>query len=672
LTALWATARQSLADGDVESYVIGTNGQRGGSAEHELSEQFVCPLVAKDHLQGLIVVTSAARFPFELRSAIEILGAQAAMAIGRETMGEAFHARRGEARFQTLVQNASDVILIARPDTTITYQTPSAERILGYRDGSLEGRRFTTLLHPDDIEQALAEYTGVASRAGTSITAKWRIRHCDGSWRHVEVTTTNLMHEPTLEGIVLTLRDVSERTSLEEELKHQAFHDALSGLANRALFRDRLEHALARATRSKSSLAVLFLDLDDFKLINDSLGHTTGDALLVAVAGRLSESLRSGDTAARFGGDEFAVLLEETSSPEEACQAAERLISALRAPLVIEDHEIQVCASVGVALSQAGREDPTELMQAADVAMYAAKAHGKGRYEVYKSDLQVAIVRRLDRIADLQRAIDGREFVVHYQPIVSLGGGNAVGLEALVRWRHPDHGLLLPDEFIALAEETGLVIPLDRWVLKEACVQTREWQFCHSEARRLWVSVNISARHFQDEGLVEDVSTALRESDLDPQFLVLEITEGVFVQEAESVLERMLELKALGIRFAIDDFGTGYSSLSYLRRFPIDILKLDKSFVDDVAVSSEDGAFAETIVQLGKNLHLQTIAEGIEHAPQLEVLRALGCQLGQGFYFTKGLQASEIDDLFLRNSQVESLVEAVWVENPSLTEETVG
>jgi EAL domain-containing protein (putative c-di-GMP-specific phosphodiesterase class I) len=311
-------------------------------------------------------------------------------------------------------------------------------------------------------------------------------------------------------------------------------------------------------------------------------------------------------------------------------------------------------------------------MQAADVAMYAAKAHGKGRYEVYKSDLQVAIVRRLDRIADLQRAIDGREFVVHYQPIVSLGGGNAVGLEALVRWRHPDHGLLLPDEFIALAEETGLVIPLDRWVLKEACVQTREWQFCHSEARRLWVSVNISARHFQDEGLVEDVSTALRESDLDPQFLVLEITEGVFVQEAESVLERMLELKALGIRFAIDDFGTGYSSLSYLRRFPIDILKLDKSFVDDVAVSSEDGAFAETIVQLGKNLHLQTIAEGIEHAPQLEVLRALGCQLGQGFYFTKGLQASEIDDLFLRNSQVESLVEAVWVENPSLTEETVG
>jgi diguanylate cyclase (GGDEF)-like protein/PAS domain S-box-containing protein len=631
----------------------------------------VCPLIAKGQLQGLVVVTSAAKFPFELRSSIEIVAAQAAMAIARETMTEAFHARRSEARFQTLVQNASDVILIARPDTTITYQTPSANRIFGYADGSLEGKQFTSLLHPDDVEQALAGYSDVALRAGTSISAKWRLRHCDGSWRHVEVTTTNLLHEPTLEGIVLTLRDVSERTNLEEELKHQAFHDALSGLANRALFRDRLEHALARASRSKSSLAVLFLDLDDFKLINDSLGHAAGDALLVAVSRRLSECLRSGDTVARFGGDEFAVLLEETTGPEEACQTAERLIRALRETLVIEDHDVQVCSSVGIALSHAGREDPTELMQAADLAMYAAKTHGKGRYEVYQPDLQVAIVRRLDMTADLQRAIEAREFVVYYQPIVSLGGGNAVGLEALVRWRHPEHGLLLPEEFIALAEDTGLVIPLDRWVLKEACIHTREWQYCHSDARRLWVSVNISARHFQDEGLVEAVSMALRESGLDPQFLVLEITEGVFVQEAESVIERMLELKALGIRFAIDDFGTGYSSLSYLRRFPIDILKLDKSFVDGVAVSAEDGALAETIVRLGKNLNLQTIAEGIEHAPQLEALRALGCQLGQGFYFNKGLQASEVDDLLLRNSQVKSLVEAVWLETPSLTEEIV-
>ncbi len=673
LTALWADARRSLADGEVDSYVVGNAAAMPPrSRGQELSEQLVCPFVAKGQLQGLIVVTSATKFPVELRSSIEILAAQAAMAIGRETMNEAFHARRGEARFQTLVQNASDVILIARPDTTITYQTPSASRILGYPDGSLEGTRFTALLHPDDVEAALAGYTGIAFRPGASISAKWRIRHCDGSWRFVEVTTTNLLGEPTLEGIVLTLRDVSERTNLEEELKHQAFHDALSGLANRALFRDRLEHALARAARSKTSLAVLFLDLDDFKLVNDSLGHTAGDALLVAVAGRISESLRAGDTAARFGGDEFAILLEETAGPEEACEAAQRLITALRAPIVIEDHQIKVLASIGIALSQGGRKDPTDLIQAADVAMYAAKAHGKGRYEVYEPDLQEAIVRRLDRTADLQRAMDNREFVVHYQPIVSLDGGHVVGVEALVRWRHPELGLLLPDEFIVLAEETGLVVPLDRVVLKEACFQTREWQFCHPHAREMWVSVNISAKHFQHEGLVDDVLTALRESGLDPRFLVLEITEGVFVQEAESVIERMLELKGLGVSFAIDDFGTGYSSLSYLRRFPIDILKLDKSFVDNVAVSAEDGALAETIVQLGKNLHLQTLAEGIEHEPQLEVLRALGCQLGQGFYFTKGLQASEIDEFLFQNAKVKAPVEALWLANPTLVEETVG
>jgi EAL domain-containing protein (putative c-di-GMP-specific phosphodiesterase class I) len=277
--------------------------------------------------------------------------------------------------------------------------------------------------------------------------------------------------------------------------------------------------------------------------------------------------------------------------------------------------------------------------------MYAAKGRGKGSYEVYQPALQAAMVERLERTADLQRAVDGHEFVVHYQPIVNLDGGETIGVEALVRWRHPERGLLPPKEFIALAEETGLIIPLGRWVLVEACQQARRWQLNHDLVNRLRVSVNISARHFQHDGLVQDVSKALRSADLAPKSLVLEITESVLVQDADSVIARMLELKSLGVAFAIDDFGTGYSSLSYLKRFPIDILKVDKSFVDDVTASPETGVLAEAIVQLGNTLHLQTVAEGIEQPHQVDGLRALGCQFGQGFYFAKPLRVEQVDEL---------------------------
>jgi EAL domain-containing protein (putative c-di-GMP-specific phosphodiesterase class I) len=359
--------------------------------------------------------------------------------------------------------------------------------------------------------------------------------------------------------------------------------------------------------------------------------------------------LRAGDTAARFGGDEFAVLLEEISGLDEACQVAERIITELKVPLPVEDREVQVHASIGIALGPGGTEDPADLLQASDVAMYAAKARGKGRYEVYKPALQKAMVERLERTADLQRAVDQQEFVVHYQPIVSLDSGASItGAEALVRWRHPERGLLLPKEFIPLAEDTGLIIPLGRWVLRQACQQARRWQVTHNLGDTFHISVNISARHFQHDGLVEDVSEALRAGGLDPGSLVLEITESVLVQDADSVIARMLELKLLGVAFAIDDFGTGYSSLSYLKRFPIDILKVDKSFVDDVGESADSGALAEAIVQLGNTLHLQTVAEGIEQAHQVDDLRALGCQFGQGFYFAKPLRPEQVDELLSR------------------------
>jgi diguanylate cyclase (GGDEF)-like protein/PAS domain S-box-containing protein len=633
LTALWT----QLQGGPVDGPVMPSNVDVGDPLQ-----LMIYPLGTKEQRQGMVVASSVTDIPPELQSSIEILVAQVDMALDRELMTESMHARRSQARFQTLVQNASDVILIARPDTTITYQTPSSKRTLGYEPNALEGMPFTRLVHPDDREQALAVFTGVAFRGGTSVTAQWRIRHDDGSWHHVEVIATNLLSDDTVEGIVLTLRDVSERRSLEEELKHQAFHDGLSGLANRALFTDRLDHALERAARSKASLAVLFLDLDDFKLVNDSLGHASGDTLLIEVAQRLTNCLRGGDTAARFGGDEFAVLMEELVNTDEACDVAERITAALREPIMVQDREIRVRASIGIAFNRLGTEESSELIQAADVAMYAAKARGKGRYEVYQPALQASVVERLERTADLQRAVDEGEFELFYQPILSLEGSPGIGFEALIRWRHPERGLLLPEEFIHLAEETGLIVPLGRWVLVTACRQAREWQRLFPDAMPLRLSVNISARHFQHDSLIGDVAKALQQSEFDAHSLVLEITENVLVQDTETVIPRMVALKDLGVSLAIDDFGTGYSSLSYLKRFPIDILKVDKAFVDDVM---EDGALAETIVRLGQTMHLQTVAEGIEQAGQLETLRTFGCQFGQGFYLARPLPVAELSDL---------------------------
>jgi len=319
---------------------------------------------------------------------------------------------------------------------------------------------------------------------------------------------------------------------------------------------------------------------------------------------------------------------------------ADRIIAELNRAMVIDDREIHTRASIGVAFSPMGQESPAELIQAADVAMYAAKARGKGSYEVYQPSLRMAMLERLEQTADLQRAVTNQEFVLHYQPIVSIDGADGVGLEALVRWNHPDQGLLLPQEFIDLAEETGLIVPLSRWILHEACFQARRWQHLY-KVDRLRMSVNISGRHFQDDNFIKDISTALATTGFDPTCLVLEITENVLIKDAESVIDRMLELKALGVRFAIDDFGTGYSSLSYIKRFPIDILKIDKSFVDGVV---EDRALAEVIVQLGRTLNLQTVAEGIEQARQIESLRSFGCQFGQGFYLSRPLPTDKVDD----------------------------
>jgi diguanylate cyclase (GGDEF)-like protein len=422
----------------------------------------------------------------------------------------------------------------------------------------------------------------------------------------------------------------------------QAFHDALTGLPNRALFLDRLEHALARARRGQTALAVLSVNLDRFKLINDTLGHGAGDELLVAAAKRLEGTVREADTTARFGGDEFALLLEDNSHPRDASQVAARVIETLRAPFEVGGREVFVSASVGIAVSRAGQEDAVELLRNADVAMQRAKQEGSGSH-VFEPGMGAALMARLDLEADLQRAVEQHEFTLVYQPIMALERSVTSGFEALVRWSHPARGQVSPAEFIPLAEETGLILPIGRWVLHEACRQAVRWGHAFPADPPRTVSVNLSALQLRQAGLVGEVADVLEVSGLDPRCLVLEITESLLVQDTEATVAKLHELKGLGVRLAIDDFGTGYSSLSYLRRLPVDILKVDKSFVDGIHEGPEAAAVARAIIRLGRTLNLRTVAEGIEEPGQLDELRRMRCDLGQGYLFAKPLSSAELE-----------------------------
>jgi diguanylate cyclase (GGDEF)-like protein len=442
-------------------------------------------------------------------------------------------------------------------------------------------------------------------------------------------------------------RDVSERKAFEDQLTHQAFHDPLTNLANRALFADRVQHALSRQARESSRLAVIFIDLDDFKTINDSLGHGAGDQVLAEVGMRMNGYMRPMDTLARFGGDEFAVLLEDVGEPQDVTRVSERILKSLEPPFALDDKEVFVTASMGITIVQ-GEEAMTlgadELMRNADVAMYMAKREGKGHYRVFQPEMHTGVLERLELKGDLQRAIEHGELELYFQPVVDLESHRIGGLEALVRWNHPTRGLVPPLDFIPLAEETGLIVPLGRWVLREACMQAKHLQDTYPSDPPLGMAVNLSVRQLQKHGLVEHVQEALGESGLDPASLTLEITESMLMNDAELTIVRLTELKALGVRLAVDDFGTGYSSLSYLSQFPVDILKIDRAFVRPVADGAEESALAAAIVKLGEALHLTTVAEGIENNAQMSRLTELGCDVGQGFYFAKPMDLRAVSE----------------------------
>jgi len=425
---------------------------------------------------------------------------------------------------------------------------------------------------------------------------------------------------------------------------HDALHDQLTGLANRALLNDRLAQALHRSSRRKSGVAMLFLDLDGFKRVNDSLGHAAGDQLLVAVADRLTRCVRANDTTARVGGDEFAILLEDVNDQVEAEKAGDRILAALREPFTLLDQEVTIAASIGIA-SVEDVNDPDDILRNADLAMYEAKAAGKGQHRRFQPAMHVRSLARLELETALRRAVQDQQLEVHYQPIVELERGVIVGTEALVQWRHPERGLIPPAEFIPVAESTGLILPIGEWVLAEACRQTRRWQAGAADAAGLSVSVNVSGRQFQRAGLVERVIASLGRSGLAPSCLVVETTASVLMQDAEVTLRTVGRLQELGVRLAIDDFGTGEASLSCLRRFPIDIVKIDKSFIDGVAADSDESRLANAIINLTRTLRYQTVAEGVEYAEQAAILRACGCDLGQGNYFARPSFPEKVGEL---------------------------
>ncbi|MFE9775353.1 EAL domain-containing protein [Streptomyces sp. NPDC005931] len=617
-------------------------------ADHAL----ICPLASQDHPSGDAVIGAlivAGQEPelLVLRDTLATLAAQAALTMTRLALTEEVNRRRSESYFRTLVQNASDVILILDEEDRVRYASPSAAQMLGIAD--LEGTHLVDLVPPQD-SRAVVETLGRIRRGEYQGNREhWSMIRSDRASIEVEVRWSDLRTEATVGGVVLTLRDVTEQRKLERELTHQAFHDSLTGLANRVLFQERVSHALVQAQRDGTVVGVLFLDVDNFKVVNDIHGHSVGDELLVALSLRLQTAVRASDTVARIGGDEFALLVEGSVTPEGVERFTEHVLSVFAEPFRLSVGPLSAYASVGVATTD-DSIDSVELLTHADLALYAAKTAGKRQWRRYHPDLQSGMAER----AKLQEGLDSSSietsFMVLYQPIIELTSGRIAGFEALVRWPHSTRGMVLPEQFITLAEESGQIVPLGAWVLDQAATEAVRWEGSvlrggTPERPAPYVSVNVSPRQFRDEQFSDVIRRALDLSGIQPSSLVLELTESVLMFNDERILAEMGALTDLGIRIAIDDFGTGYSSLSYLREFPISILKIDKSFVDKLGRSPEQYALVEGITHLADTLGLTVIAEGVENVRQQELLISMGCRFGQGYLFAEPVGAEEAEHL---------------------------
>jgi len=550
--------------------------------------------------------------------------------------------RESEERFRSAFDYAAIGMALVSPDGRWLQVNRSLCAILGYTERELLGMNFQQITHPDELGSVMAHVRQMLDGQMPTCQTEKRYFHKDGHVVWIYLSISRVRDAQAGEArFIFQIQDITDRKLAERQLLHDAFHDALTGLSNRALFIDRLKLALARHKRLGSAqFAVLFLDLDRFKVINDSLGHAIGDQLLVGIARRLETCLRPGDTVARLGGDEFTVLLEDVSDTREVIAVAKRIEEELSLPFNLGGHEVYTTASIGIAPSTTGYERPDDILRDADTAMYRAKSLGKSRHEVFDKEMHTHAVNLLHLETDLRRALDRREFTVYYQPIVSLSTGEVQGFEALLRWRHPSHGFISPTEFIPVAEETGLILPIGRWALEEACRQMREWQGQFPRAAGLYVSVNLSGRQFANPELIEQIKEALETTGLAPQSLKLEVTESVVMEDIEKTIEMLRQLRALGVESSIDDFGTGYSSLSYLHHFPSSTLKIDRSFIGRMGAAGENTEIVRTILLLARNLGMCVVAEGVETDGQLAQLQALSCDYGQGYLFSKAVNAT--------------------------------
>jgi len=571
--------------------------------------------------------------------------------------------QRSDHRFRALIEHTDDIVVVASSDGTVDYVSPAVERLVARRAEELVGGELRSLF----VGDALGEYLHRAGRSErtlpTMVLEAETPADADTGPRVVELTVADLRHEPGIDGIVLNGRDVTDRRRLERSLRHQARHDHLTGLPNRAMLMERLGEALG--TLAGTPVALLFLDLDDFKDVNDSLGHEAGDQLLVAAAERLGAAVRHGDLAARIGGDEFAVLLPDVVGETDALEVAHRVIESLSRPLVVAGREMSCAVSVGVALDYDRSSTPEVLLRNADVAMYRAKDRGKGRVECFEEHLHTSAFHRFEVRTELQRALEADELRLHYQPIVDLGTGEIVGAEALVRWQHPHKGLLGPVEFIPVAEATGLIVGLGRWVLGEATRQAGAWRRQLGIALR--TSVNVSVRQLDDPGVVDEVARAVRDAGIDPEQLCVEITESVFASDQAQARACLHALRAQGVRIAIDDFGTGYSSLTQIQDYPFDVLKIDKSFVDRLGGDRRQDGVVRTILRLARELGVTTVAEGIEEVVQHDELVALGCTHGQGYLYSRPVTAAEFEELLERGSLISDRTPATATASSAAT-----